>query len=133
MSFGRVGLRRAPVSGLPSWAYAALEERFGIKARECYASTEIGNGTAVSYDRDDLAGNGSMGFCFPDRESKVVDDAFNEVASGTPGELCFRGPGMMLGYHNRPEVNAELFLPGTSTQTTVEWIRANVKPRPAAA
>ena len=28
---------------------------------------------------------------------------------------------------------AELFLPGTSTQTTVEWIRANVKPRPAAA
>ena len=24
---------------------------------------------------------------------------------------------------------AELFLPGTSTQTTVEWIRANVKPR----
>ena len=28
---------------------------------------------------------------------------------------------------------AELFLPGTSTQTTVEWIRANVKPRAAAA
>ncbi len=28
---------------------------------------------------------------------------------------------------------AELFLPGTSTQTTVEWIRANVKPRPEAA
>jgi len=28
---------------------------------------------------------------------------------------------------------AELFLPGTSTQTTVEWIRANVKPRGAAA
>jgi len=28
---------------------------------------------------------------------------------------------------------AELFLPGTSTQTTVEWIRSNVKPRPAAA
>ncbi len=28
---------------------------------------------------------------------------------------------------------AELFLPGTSTQTTIEWIRANVKPRGAAA
>jgi methylmalonyl-CoA mutase, C-terminal domain len=27
---------------------------------------------------------------------------------------------------------AELFLPGTSTQTTVEWIRKNVKPRAAA-
>ncbi len=28
---------------------------------------------------------------------------------------------------------AELFLPGTTTQTTVEWIRANVKPHGAAA
>jgi methylmalonyl-CoA mutase C-terminal domain/subunit len=27
---------------------------------------------------------------------------------------------------------AELFLPGTSTQTTVEWIRGHVKPRAAA-
>ena len=27
---------------------------------------------------------------------------------------------------------AELFLPGTSTQTTVEWIRAHVRARPAA-
>jgi methylmalonyl-CoA mutase C-terminal domain/subunit len=27
---------------------------------------------------------------------------------------------------------AELFLPGTSTQTTVDWIRSNVKPRAAA-
>jgi methylmalonyl-CoA mutase C-terminal domain/subunit len=27
---------------------------------------------------------------------------------------------------------AELFLPGTSTQATVEWIRAHVKPRAAA-
>ncbi|MGX5653342.1 class I adenylate-forming enzyme family protein [Geodermatophilus nigrescens] len=105
-------MKRAPVSGLPGEAYAPLEARFGIKARECYASTEVGNGTAVPYDRDDLAGNGSMGFCFPNRESKVVDDKLDEVPAGTPGELCFRGPGMMLGYHNRPEANAELFLDG---------------------
>ncbi|MFF5084994.1 class I adenylate-forming enzyme family protein [Actinoplanes sp. NPDC000266] len=107
-----LALKRAPVAGLPGPAYAPIEERFGIKARECYASTEIGNGTAVPYDRDDLAGNGSMGFCFANRESKVVDDTFDEVPPGTAGELCFRGTGMMLGYHNRPEVNAELFLPG---------------------
>ena len=107
-----LAMKRAPVAGMPGYAYAPIEERFGIKARECYASTEIGNGTAVPYDRDDLAGNGSMGFCFPNRESKVVDDTFDEVPAGTPGELCFRGPGMMLGYHDRPEANAELFLPG---------------------
>ena len=27
---------------------------------------------------------------------------------------------------------AEVFVPGTSTQTTIDWIRANIKPRPAA-
>ncbi|MFC9491361.1 class I adenylate-forming enzyme family protein [Streptomyces hydrogenans] len=105
-------MKRAPVSGMPGWAYEPLLQRFGIRGRECYASTELGNGTAVPYDRDDLVGNGSMGFCFPNRESKIVDENFNEVQAGTPGELCMRGPGIMLGYHNRPEANAELFLDG---------------------
>ena len=109
---GGLALKRAPVAGLPSHAYPALLERFGITAREVYASTEVGPGTYVPYERADLAGTGSMGFCFPNRESKVIDEEFHEVSPGTPGELCFRGPGMMLGYHNRPEANTELFLPG---------------------
>ncbi|WP_433519550.1 class I adenylate-forming enzyme family protein [Nonomuraea sp. CA-143628] len=108
----KLALKRAPVAGLPREAYRPIEQRFGIKARECYASTEIGPGTIVPYDRDDLAGNGSMGFCSPSRESKIIDEHLNDVPPGTPGELCFRGSGMMLGYHNRPEANAELFLPG---------------------
>ncbi|MFF3501217.1 class I adenylate-forming enzyme family protein [Streptomyces sp. NPDC003247] len=109
---GKLAMKRAPVAGMPGWAYEPLLQRFGIRGRECYASTELGNGTAVPYDRDDLAGNGSMGFCFPNRESKVVDENFDEVPAGTAGELCMRGPGIMLGYHNRPEANAELFLEG---------------------
>lgn len=108
----RLALKRAPVAGMPSWAYGPMLDRFGIRARECYASTELGNGTAVPYDRDDLAGNGSMGFCFPNRESKVIDERQREVPPGTAGELCMRGTGLMLGYHNRPEANDELFLDG---------------------
>jgi len=107
-----LALKRAPVAGMPGWAYKPIEERFGIKARECYASTEVGSGTAVPYDRDDLAGNGSMGFCFPNRESKVIDEHGEEVGPGVAGELCMRGSGMMLGYHERPEANAELMLAG---------------------
>lgn len=107
-----LALQRAPVAAMPRWAYAPILERFGIRARECYASTELGNGTYVPYDRDDLAGNGSMGFCFPNRESKVIDGSGDEVPAGTQGELCMRGRGIMLGYHNRPEANAELFLDG---------------------
>lgn len=58
------------------------------------------------------AGGGSMGLCFPTRESKIIDSNLQEVPVGVSGELCLRGEGMMLGYHNRDEVNAELFLPG---------------------
>ncbi|MEV6358182.1 class I adenylate-forming enzyme family protein [Streptomyces hydrogenans] len=108
----KLALKYAPVSALPPAFHEPLEERFGLRARELYASTEVGNGTFVPYDRDDLVGSGTMGFCYPNRESKVIDANGDEVDPGRSGELCLRGSGMMLGYHNRPEVNAELFLPG---------------------
>jgi crotonobetaine/carnitine-CoA ligase len=108
----RLPLELAPVSGIPRSLHHALEERFGLKVREWYASTEVASGTAVPADRDDLVGSGSMGFCLPNRESKIIDSQFHEVPDGELGELCLRGSGMMLGYHNRPETNAELFLEG---------------------
>lgn len=108
----QLALKHAPVSGMPGEAYAPLKERFGIDARESYASTEVGSAIGVPLARADLAGTGTMGYCLPNRESKVIDEQLNEVAPGTPGELCLRGKGIMLGYHNRPEANAELFLPG---------------------
>lgn len=108
----RLKLKRAPVGALPPSAHEALEQRFDLTAREVYASTEVGGGTTVPWDRTDRVGSGSMGWCLPVRESKIIDGSGDEVPPGVPGELCLRGPGMMLGYHNRPEVNAELFLPG---------------------
>ncbi|MFT4081652.1 MAG: class I adenylate-forming enzyme family protein [Nocardioides sp.] len=108
----RLALKRAPVMAVPKELHAALEKRFDLQARDLYASTELGNGTVVPWDRVDMVGSGSMGLCFPNRESKLVDADLNEVEPGEIGELCMRGRGIMLGYHNRPEVNAELFLPG---------------------
>jgi acyl-CoA synthetase (AMP-forming)/AMP-acid ligase II len=108
----RLALKKAPVAAIPPDLHRPLEERFGLVARDLYGSTEIGMGTFVPWERTDLVGSGSMGWCLPHRESKVIDEAGAEVPPGEVGELCFRGSGMMLGYHNRPEVNAELFLPG---------------------
>ncbi|KHK99047.1 hypothetical protein LK09_07995 [Microbacterium mangrovi] len=107
-----LALKRAPVDGMPPEAIAAVETRFGLLARDTYGSTELGVGIAVPWDRPDLAARGSMGFCFPTRESKIVDENLRELPPGEAGELCVRGEGLMLGYHNRPEVNAELLLPG---------------------
>jgi acyl-coenzyme A synthetase/AMP-(fatty) acid ligase len=108
----KLALKKAPVSAMPPSLHEPLERRFGLRAREVYASTEVGNGTFVPYERTDTVGTGSMGWCFPRRESKIIDQNGEEVEPGRSGELCLRGPGMMLGYHNRPEANAELFLPG---------------------
>lgn len=109
---GQLALKNAPVSALPLSLHEPLEQRFGLRAREMYASTEVGPGTYVPYERTDTVGTGSMGWCFPHRESKIIDADGKEVEAGRSGELCLRGSGMMLGYHNRPEANAELFLPG---------------------
>jgi len=105
-------LKHAPVAAIPPALHRSLEERFGLKARDWYASTEAGAGTFVPWERDDLVGCGSMGLCWPTRETKIVDAGLAELPPGVAGELLIRGSGMMLGYWNRPGTNAELILPG---------------------
>lgn len=48
----------------------------------------------------------------PSTEAKLVDDDDNEVAPGEPGELCVKGPQVMLGYWQRPDATAEIIKDG---------------------
>ncbi len=45
-------------------------------------------------------------------EVKIVDDDDNEVPRGEVGQLCARGPNIMLGYWNKPEQTAEALIDG---------------------
>lgn len=47
---------------------------------------------------------GSIGLPFPDMECRIVslDDETTVLGVGEIGELCLRGPQVMLGYHNMP-------------------------------
>jgi len=51
---------------------------------------------------------GSIGLPVPDTDCKIVDldDPDHELGVGERGELCVRGPQIMLGYWNRPEETA---------------------------
>ncbi len=54
---------------------------------------------------------GAIGIPGYNWEAKIVDDNYNEVAQGSEGELCVKGPGVMECYYKNPEASAEV-LPG---------------------
>jgi long-chain acyl-CoA synthetase len=50
---------------------------------------------------------GTAGRPSPVSQVRIVDPDGKEVPSGEVGEIVARGPTVMTGYHDRPEVNAE--------------------------
>jgi acyl-CoA synthetase (AMP-forming)/AMP-acid ligase II len=52
-------------------------------------------------------GTGTSGRPSPVVQVRIVDPDGNEVPPGDTGEIVARGPTMMSGYHNRPELSAE--------------------------
>ena len=50
--------------------------------------------------------NGSIGLPLPNTEISLRDDRGREVPAGKAGELCVRGPQVMVGYWNNSEATA---------------------------
>ncbi|KTD61602.1 AMP-binding protein [Legionella spiritensis] len=53
--------------------------------------------------------NGSIGLPLPSTDISVRDESGEEVAPGTPGELCVKGPQVMSGYWQHPDETALVF------------------------
>jgi long-chain acyl-CoA synthetase len=90
----------------------AVAERFteitrGGQVIEGYGLTECSPVTHAN-PINGVRKEGSIGLPIPDTDCKIVDpeDPARERAVGEPGELCVRGPQVMLGYWNRPEESA---------------------------
>jgi long-chain acyl-CoA synthetase len=56
-----------------------------------------------------IAFTGTIGLPVPGTEIVILDDAGIEVPFGTPGEICIRGPQVMVGYWNKPEDTQSVF------------------------
>ena len=58
--------------------------------------------------------HGTIGLPIPDTDCRIVslDDPDSEVPQGERGELCIKGPQVMLGYWNKPEATAEMIRGG---------------------
>ena len=86
-------------------------------ARWCRPGRRLFNGygpteTTVVATIDELQADQpvTIGRPIPKYSCYVVDEAMNRVASGTEGELLIGGPGVALGYLNRPALTAEKFI-----------------------
>jgi long-chain acyl-CoA synthetase len=55
--------------------------------------------------------NGSIGLPISSTEITIKDDAGNDLALGEVGEICVRGPQVMLGYWNRQDETDKVMLP----------------------
>ncbi|HEY1570407.1 MAG TPA: AMP-binding protein [Pseudonocardiaceae bacterium] len=64
----------------------------------------------------DLVRPGSVGRPLPDTEVSIVDDEGQPLPPGEPGELVVRGPNVMSGYWNAPELTARRYRTDTHGQ-----------------
>jgi long-chain acyl-CoA synthetase len=86
-------------------AAAQWQEVTGCEIAEGYGLTETS--PVVSSNPGNRKIIGTIGPPVPNTEVKVVDDDGNVQPIGERGELCVKGPQVMLGYRNRPEETAE--------------------------
>lgn len=68
--------------------------------------------TATDWPAYKNDGTWSVGELCPNVSLRVVDENYQDVAEGEPGELLVGGPIMAQGYHNRPEANQDTFVDG---------------------
>ncbi|PGG95519.1 hypothetical protein AJ79_10014 [Helicocarpus griseus UAMH5409] len=55
---------------------------------------------------------GCIGYILPSVELRMVDDDYNDVETGQPGELLVRAPMVTQGYYNNPQATKDAFHDG---------------------
>ncbi|MDH3660556.1 MAG: AMP-binding protein [Alphaproteobacteria bacterium] len=77
---------------------------------EAYGLTETSPAVTINpLDLDNA--NGSIGLPIPSTEVAIRDDDGKDLPIGEAGELCVRGPQVMVGYWQRPAETAEVMTP----------------------
>ena len=96
------GSAALPVSVMEKW-----KEISGHTLLERYGMTEIGMAISNPYHGERKAGY--IGIPLPGVEVKLVDENYNEVKPGEPGEIIVRGKNVFKEYWNKPEATVKEF------------------------
>jgi fatty-acyl-CoA synthase len=74
-----------------------------------YGQTEMSGATTLLQGPDSTRKMGSVGKPVLGVELRLVDDDLRDVPIGEVGEVVYRGPNVMAGYHQQPEATREAF------------------------
>jgi long-chain acyl-CoA synthetase len=99
---------------LPLTVLSAMGKAFSKSVViEAYGLTECTMGATANPPIPGKAKAGSVGLPVFDTECKVVDpETGQDLPPGKEGEVCIKGPQVMVGYWNRPEATAEVLKDG---------------------
>jgi long-chain acyl-CoA synthetase len=82
----------------------------GTPIIEAYGLSETSPG--LTANRPDITEwTGTIGFPFSSTDISIRDDNNNAMPYGERGEICARGPQVMVGYWNKPEETAQVMTP----------------------
>jgi fatty-acyl-CoA synthase len=98
---------------MPVEVLKEMQQRLpGVRLWNFYGQTEIAPLATVLKPEDQFRKAGSAGKPVLNVETRVVDDAMNDVAPGEVGEIVHRSPQLLAGYFNDAEKTAAAFQGG---------------------
>ncbi|HVX31619.1 MAG TPA: long-chain fatty acid--CoA ligase [Solirubrobacterales bacterium] len=83
-----------------------------VEIVNAFGQTEMSSNTCFLRGEDAIRKMGSVGRPALGVEARIVDEDGADVPRGEVGEIVYRGPTVMLGYHGMPEATAEAFAGG---------------------
>lgn len=98
--FGSVRYYFSAAATMPEEISRRWTEKYERVVHEGYGLTECA--PCAAYNHVSKHKFGSVGTAIEDFEIKIFDSEDKEVATGEWGEIVIRGPGVMLGYWNKP-------------------------------
>ena len=82
----------------------------GVILTQAWGLTETAPAACINIPSVDF--NGSIGLPISSTEISIRDDSGVALGVGQSGEICVRGPQVMVGYWNRPDETAKVMLAG---------------------